>query len=79
MNNPVGHILDALGVTREPEDDELIDSALVILHTVKADGREGVALTWSDGMSWVARRGLIEIALDSERTPPVPNDDEDDE
>lgn len=73
---PIGHTIDALGVRHTPADGELIDAAFVILHVVGPDGRTAVRTAWSEGVSWVTRRGLIEVARDSERIAPI--DDEED-
>lgn len=53
-----------------------MSSAVVLLHVVNPDGTETVRLAWSDGLGWVTRRSLLKVPLDSEQTPPVPDEDD---
>ncbi len=73
---PIGAMLDGLGVTAHLPEGALVSSAVVLLAAVGADGREMVKLAWSGGQSWVTRRGLLEVALDGERVPPSGWDDD---
>lgn len=66
MSQPIGQRLDALGVTASINDDEFIDSAVVVFRFVGADGESQVSISWTDGQDFVTRRGLLEIARDSE-------------
>jgi hypothetical protein len=72
---PIGDLIDTLGVTVALPDGVLVSSALVLLSVVDRDGGETVKAAWSEGQSWVARRGLLEVARDSERIPPTKDDD----
>jgi len=66
----LGSRLDALGVSQALDDGDLIEGAVVITKVLLANGDVRVALAWSDGMDFITRRGLQEIALDSDRIPP---------
>jgi hypothetical protein len=59
---PLGQLLDSLGVTHEPDDGELIASAFVLLRVIDPDGTEAVRYAKSDGMSWVEIIGMLEVA-----------------
>jgi hypothetical protein len=77
---PVGDILDKLAVTVHMADDEVFlpVAAMVLIKGVDSDGKAGLRAGWTDSMDWIARRGMLEIALDQERTAPVWGDDSDD-
>jgi hypothetical protein len=75
----IGQILDAQGLRSSIRDGELIDGAVVILRIVEADGTRRVGVSWTDGLDWIVRRGLIETALDCERATNFESDGEDDE
>lgn len=67
----IASIVESLGVTLTLEDDDLVTDAVLIAKVVEADGTERLALTWSDGMSWVTRYGLLTaaVAIDNPLTP----------
>lgn len=62
MSQPLGSLLDALGVVHEPEEGELIAGAYVLLRVITAGGSEYVRYAQSEGMSWVEKVGLLRIA-----------------
>jgi hypothetical protein len=59
---PIGPILDGLGITVELDDGELIESALVLAKSVSSDGSVALAVASSVGMSWLEQLGLIAAA-----------------
>ena len=63
----IGSILDARNVRVTIGEGELISDAVVILRIVNSDGDTNVRVAWSDGMDWISRRGLLEVARDVER------------
>ena len=76
----IGQIIDNLGVDGyEPKDGELPAGAVVLLKVIDADGDVVFRCAWSDGMSWLERRGMIETARDAEVSVPPDYMDEDDE
>ena len=76
MNETIGDRLDSLGVRATIPGGALISGAVVLLDVVGDDGTH-VSIAWSEGMSWVTRRGLIEVARDMERHDPVSDDEGD--
>lgn len=75
---PVGPILDGLGVTMPLDDGDLIESALVISKCVLADGTVTVAISDSVGMSWLEQLGLIAAATQIVNDRPFAHPDSDD-
>lgn len=74
----IGSLIDSLGVTREDQDGELIAGAVVILKTVDEQGRVGLGIVWSDGMSWLERIGMLRAAERTDLPPEASSwDDED--
>lgn len=63
---PIGGLLDSLGVTHTTEEGELVSDAVVVLRVVDNDGDERITITWSDGLSWVTRAGMLHHALHEE-------------
>ncbi|MGX6605645.1 hypothetical protein ACWKSP_26455 [Micromonosporaceae bacterium Da 78-11] len=59
---PIGPILDGLGVTIDLPDSALVESAVVLAKVVHADGSVAVALSDSAGMSWLEQLALIAAA-----------------
>lgn len=75
----IGQIIDNLGVDGyEPKDGELPAGAVVLLKVIDTDGDVVFRCAWSDGMSWLERRGMVETARDGEVVAP-PEYFEDDE
>lgn len=63
MSEPLGQIIDGLGITHTPEDGEFISDAIVILRTVDEDGRVGLRMAYPTYSSWVERVGMFRAAL----------------
>lgn len=64
----IGEIVDGLGV--EPLEltaGQLPESVVVLLKVVDAAGGVSLRSSWSDGLSWIERRGFLEAAVDLER------------
>lgn len=66
---PLGQMLDALGVTHTPDDGELVTDAVVIMKVVDASGKVSLRSAWSDGMSWIERLGMLRVAERVELPP----------
>lgn len=66
MSEPLGPIIDGLGITHTPDDGELISDAIVILRTIDEDGRVGLRMAYPQSSSWVERIGMYRVALHSE-------------
>ena len=65
-----GEIIDSLGVQISTDDGDLPSGCVVITKFVAEDGRVVQRLSWSEGLSWIERRGMIEVARDIERCDP---------
>ena len=65
-----GEVIDGLGIVSNLEDDELVEAALVLIKVIDADGDVRMTAAWSDGLSWIERRGMVEVARDTEVTCP---------
>jgi hypothetical protein len=74
----IGAALDGMGIHSTLKDGDLIDGAVVIMRVIESDGRIRHSQAWSEGLDWITRRGLLEIARDTDRQAPIP-DDEDEE
>lgn len=61
-SQPIGDLLDSLGVTHRPKDGELIAGAVVLLKVIDADGQVSMRFTCSDGMAWIERLGMLTAA-----------------
>ena len=64
---PIGPVLDAQGIEIRLPEGHLVSGAVVIMRLIDSDGRAYAKQAWSDGMDWISRRGLIEVARDAER------------
>jgi hypothetical protein len=67
---PIGNALDSGGLRITLRDGELFDGAVISYRILDADGDRRVGVAWTDGMDWITRRALIEIARDAERIEP---------
>lgn len=66
---PIGDIIDARGVRATMQPDDLVADVVVIMRVITPSG-PAVREVWSDGMDWISRHGLIEVARDQEVTGP---------
>ncbi len=73
QRQPLGGLIDALGVTQRVADDELVTSAVVLLKVVAPDGEVSLRAAWSEGMSWIERIGMLRAAERAE-LPPGPTE-----
>lgn len=65
---PIGDLLDSLGVEHEPLDGELVAGAVVLLKVITDDGCVTLRTAYSDGMSWLERVGMLRSAEINETT-----------
>lgn len=72
---PLGHIIDALGVTHHPKPGEIVASAVVVIRVINEDGAESIRTLTSDGQSWVERAGLLRVA-EQDNLSYIYNDDD---
>lgn len=59
---PLGELIDAMGVTNEVGPDERICGVVVLLEVQEPDGHLSLRCSWSEGMSWIERIGLLRAA-----------------
>lgn len=59
MSEPMGNLLDSLGLDLDLDDGELVAGALVLLKTVDEDGEVGLRVRWSDGLGYLERIGML--------------------
>ena len=59
MSEPIGDLLNSLGIDLDLDDGELVAGALVLLKTVDEDGDVGLRIRWSDGLGYLERIGML--------------------
>lgn len=75
-DQPVTTILDGLGITIDLDDGDLIANAVVIAKVVGEDGDVGIAISSSDGSSWLDQLALITAASEALRSQRFTNRDD---
>ena len=68
MSEPIGNLIDALGVEYTPRDDDLVSGAVVLLKVIQSDGSVRLHSCWSDGLSWIERLGMLRAAERDEQS-----------
>lgn len=63
---PIGPLLDGLGVTSQLDDDDLVESAVVLLKVIEADGEVRISVATTPGVSFIERIGMLRIAESTE-------------
>lgn len=66
---PLGGLIDSLGLRHQPEDGELIAGAVVLLKVIDRDGEVSMRSVWSSGLSWMERVGMHRAAEQTELPP----------
>jgi hypothetical protein len=73
----IGHVLDALNVTARVDEGELVAGAVVLLKILQEDGDTRLSMTYSDGLGWIERVGMLRVAEVIESgTPSVGSSDD---
>jgi hypothetical protein len=78
-DQPIGPILDGLGVTIDLAEGDLVSDAVVVAKVVDSDGNVAVALSSNESLSWLDELGLISAASDVVRDQRYRRCDTDDE
>jgi hypothetical protein len=65
---PIGQLIDTLGIEATVGPDELVSGAIVLLKVVQADGSTKLSMTFSDGLGWIERAGMLRVAEQIEST-----------
>ena len=63
-DQPIGQLLDTLGVTADLDDGDLVTDALVILKVLQPDGSIAMSIGATDTRDWINLRGLLHSATD---------------
>lgn len=61
-DQPIGQLLDALGVTCDLDNGDMPTDAYVILKIIKADGAISLIKTHSESLDWVTSLGMLTAA-----------------
>ena len=71
MAQPIGEILDQLGIEAPLDEGDLICSAVVVLSIlVEGDPHPRLTIANSDGMGWIEQAGLLRLAERIASEPP---------
>lgn len=73
-----GEVVTGLGIEVQLGAGDLISSGILLLRVVQEDGSVTVHTAWSEDLErdWVARRGMLEMAVDAERVSVNTEDEE---
>lgn len=66
MSEPIGDLVDSLGITHSPDEGELVSDAIVLLKVTDPDGQLGLRFLRSDGLSWIEAIGILRVAEQTE-------------
>lgn len=78
-DQPIGPILDGLGVSIDLADGDLVSDAVVVAKVVDGDGNVSVALSSSESASWLDQMALLVAGSDIVRATRYEVRDTDDE
>lgn len=59
---PIGPIIDGLGCTTSLEEGDLVAAAVVVMKVIEPNGTVRLSITWSDGLGWIERLGMLRAA-----------------
>lgn len=76
-NQPIGQLLDTLGVTADLDDGDMVTDAHTILKVVKANGDVTLIKATSETLDWVTALGMLTAVLEIENGGYVNAADED--
>jgi hypothetical protein len=63
---PIGDLLDSLGITATVAEGELVAGALVLLKVIDAEGDVRLSMSHSEGLGWIERAGMLAVAQAAE-------------
>jgi hypothetical protein len=58
----LGQTIDGLGCTPTFEAGDLVADAVVLMKVIEPDGTVRLSITWSDGLGWIERLGMLRAA-----------------
>jgi hypothetical protein len=59
---PIGDVIDGLGITSAISEGELVAGAVVLFKVLQADGSIRLSLSHSEGLGWIERAGMLRVA-----------------
>lgn len=60
----IGQAIDALGVTADLDDEDMVVDCIVLLKVLQADGSIAMSIGVTDSTDWINRSGLLHSALE---------------
>jgi hypothetical protein len=58
----LGPIIDGLGCTPTLDQDDLVAAAVVVMKVIEPNGTVRLSISWSDGLGWIERLGMLRAA-----------------
>jgi len=58
----IGDVIDSLGIEATVREGELVAAAIVLLKVIEDNGDTRLSLTYSDGLGWIERAGMLRVA-----------------
>ncbi|MEV7466121.1 hypothetical protein AB0O20_06350 [Streptomyces kronopolitis] len=60
----IGQAVDALGVTADLDDEDMVVDCIVLLKVLQPDGSIAMSIGVTDSTDWINQKGLIRSALE---------------
>lgn len=60
----IGQAIDALGVTADLDDEDMIVDCIVLIKVLQADGSIAMSIGTTDSTDWINQKGLLHSALE---------------
>jgi hypothetical protein len=60
----IGQTVDALGVTADLDDEDMVTDCIVLLKVLQADGSIAMSIGTTDTTDWINQKGLLHSALE---------------
>ncbi len=60
----IGQTIDALGVTADLDDEDMVTDCVVLLKVLQPDGSIAMSIGTTDSTDWINRSGLLHSALE---------------
>lgn len=58
----LGQIIDGLGCDTTLEEGDLVAAAVVVMKVIEPNGNVRLSISWSDGLGWIERLGMLRAA-----------------
>lgn len=60
----IGQAVDALGVTADLDDEDMVVDCIVLLKVLQPDGSIAMSIGTADSTDWIGQKGLLHSALE---------------